>query len=164
MTVGVGVRPATEKDAELLWAWRNDPFVRENSFKTEPIEWGDHLKWFELRLSSPETRIYILDRDGLPVAQVRYERRNKEMAEIGDISVSSGDRGKGYGKAALALTLEMACAELSVRKIHAVVKPGNVASSKMFQSAGFTPMGEATIKGVRCETFLYLEPRETMHT
>src|SRR5688572_2257873 len=73
--VTLTVRRVTASDAEMLWEWRNDALVRQNSFTSEPIGWTDHQCWLADRLASKDTVIYVLE-DGVgPVAQVRYERR-----------------------------------------------------------------------------------------
>ena len=58
---------AKEEDAKLLWQWANDPDLRNNSFNPKHIEWRDHLKWFENKISSDGTRIWILEHNNDPI-------------------------------------------------------------------------------------------------
>ena len=153
------VRRGTASDAELLWEWRNDALVRENSFTSEPIGWTDHQRWLADRLASRDTVIYVIEDAFGPVAQVRYERRGPE-AEVG-ISVAAAARGRGYGRAALTETLPGACATLGVDRVIALVKADNVPSQRAFETAGFTPAGTVVERGVRCRKYLYraVQPR-----
>ena len=40
------LRLVDDKDMKLLFDWRNDEVVRKNSFSTEPIDWEEHVSWF----------------------------------------------------------------------------------------------------------------------
>jgi RimJ/RimL family protein N-acetyltransferase len=150
------VRRVSAADAALLWEWRNDDLVRQNSFSTAPIPWDDHQRWLAARLASPATVIYIIEDGQGPVAQVRYERRADE-ADVG-ISVAASARGRGYGRAALTETLEDACAALGVRRIVALVKEDNVPSRRAFEGAGFDLLGSVLAHGARCHKYLYRAP------
>ena len=77
------VRPARASDAALLWQWRNDPLVRRHSFSMDPIPWEHHQRLSAARLASADTVIYIVEDGDVPIAQVRYERRDPRTAEIG---------------------------------------------------------------------------------
>jgi len=128
--------------------------VRRNSFNSDVIPWREHEGWFGRRLVSADTRIYILEEGDRPVAQIRYEKRDS-TAEVGDISVAASDRGKGYGKRVLLETLSLACEELKIRELFAVVKYDNAASLRAFLSAGFVLEGEIWERGTRCSRFTY---------
>lgn len=150
----LSIRPAQPEDAELLWQWANDASVRERSFNQKTIEWKDHLKWFSLRLSLPDTKFYILLADGIPVGQIRYDRSNEEKSAEISFSVAHEHRGKGFGIEILRLTTEQALKDLNCEKITAVVIEGNEASSKAFIRAGFSTEGLTEIRGKRA--FLYI--------
>lgn len=148
------VRRVTSSDAALLWAWRNDALVRQNSFSSEPIPWEDHQRWLADRLASERTVIYILeDADG-PVAQVRYERRAEAEAEVG-ISVAASARGRGYAHVALTETLASACSALGVDRVVALVKADNVPSQRAFERAGFTSASTVVERGRLCRKYVY---------
>jgi L-amino acid N-acyltransferase YncA len=69
----VGLRPAGREDCRLLWELRNDPETREASFKTDPIPFEDHQRWFEAKLDSAEIRIFIVqDPSGRGIGYVRF--------------------------------------------------------------------------------------------
>lgn len=153
--MALSVRRADVGDAELLWRWRNDPLVRQNSFNTQHIPWADHELWFAGRVTSPDSRIYVLEERDTPVAQIRYERRDHVWAEVGDISVVAGERGKGYGRTILVLTMNLACEEFKAEKVLALVKKNNVASAGTFRSAGFDYQGQVVERDCLCMRFIY---------
>lgn len=41
----VNLRKAEQSDMDLLFEWANDPAVRKNSFRSDPIPYADHVKW-----------------------------------------------------------------------------------------------------------------------
>jgi RimJ/RimL family protein N-acetyltransferase len=142
------VRRVSAADRDVILEWANDPTTRSNSFTPDAISSAEHERWFARRLADPDTRIWILEsRSGVPVAQVRYERAGS-AAEIG-ISVSPAERGKGHGTAILIATAELAIRELGVRELVALVLPGNPASMRIFEKAGYRPDGESTRNGKR---------------
>ena len=126
---------ATAQDAELLWRWANDPSVRANSFDSRPIPYDAHVTWLERRLTDPSARIWILEEDGQPAGQVRYER-DGEVATVG-ISIDVEHRGHGDAKDLLERTAPLACSELNVSVLVALILINNVASKRAFERAGF---------------------------
>jgi UDP-2,4-diacetamido-2,4,6-trideoxy-beta-L-altropyranose hydrolase len=147
-------RDADFRDARLLWQWANDPSVRANSFHPEAIPLDEHLNWYKRKLASPGTRIWILELNQVPVAQIRYDRIDANEAEI-SFSVSSMDRGKGLGTRALILTAEMACRELGVRYLRGAVFDANLASARTFIKAGFRHVGQEQISNTLCNIFVW---------
>jgi len=147
------VRSATMRDAVALWQLANDPVMRRNSFSPDPIPFDSHLRWFEQRLSRPDTRIYVLELDGTAVAQVRYDRIDSKRAEI-DFAVASAYRGRGIGTRALSLTCQSAQNELAVENLVGVVLQSNLPSARAFLKAGFKKMATGKeVRGQRCSLF-----------
>lgn len=145
-------RRALASDALSLWRLANDPFVRANSFNPETIPLETHLEWHRQKLVSPGTSFWVLEIGGAVVAQIRYERRAEETAEV-NYSVVPTFRGKGLGTQALRLTGRPACRELGCRKIRGLVLPGNQASVKAFLKAGFGLAGATEHLGQSCQIF-----------
>ncbi len=150
---GIRVRQACPEDAEMLWTWANDPVVRANSFNTEPIAFESHKEWLAQKLASSGTRLWVLEIEGSPVAQIRYDLISGEMAEISFL-VAPDCRGGGLGTRLLTLTAGMACRELGARRLRGVTFSDNTASIRAFGKAGFRSMGEETIRGHLCLVFL----------
>lgn len=147
------IRPASLDDAELLWTWANDPEVRRHSFHREPISMAAHLQWYRAKLASPATRIWIVEENGTPVAQIRYDRTDASSAEI-DYSVASAYRGRGLGTEAVCRTWALACCELKLAQVEGLVFASNPASARVFEKAGFEPAVHITRDGQDCVIFV----------
>lgn len=148
------LRQAREADCRLLWEWANDPQVRSVSFTSDPIPWEDHAAWFRKKLRDAGCRIYIAAlADGRPVGQARCEMRGAEA--VLSVSLDSGFRGRGYGRALIRRAAERFFRQRpEVKALHAYVKPGNAASEKAFSGCGFRDGGSAEIGGTRALHFV----------
>ena len=150
------LRRAIRDDCRQFWEWANEPEVREVSFASEPIPWKDHVKWFEERLADPRFNLFVaLDEASHPVGQVRYEI-DGESAVV-SISLGREFRGMGMGLEMLELANRECMSGASIRKIYAYVKPDNVASLRLFESAGFTREGIAMVRGQEAIRFVMEE-------
>ena len=71
------LRRADRGDEAVLLLWANDPLARQASLNTRRITHHEHHEWFHRRLANPaECTIFIAETEsGLPVGQVRFERR-----------------------------------------------------------------------------------------
>jgi hypothetical protein len=129
------MRQVTLEDKELLFLWANDPEVRHQAISQKNITIDEHSKWIYQRLNDPNTRMWILENDGIPVGQIRWELNGMEGKL--DYSISDAFRGKGFGKVILKRGIE------EVRKIWAgvyliaEVREKNIASIKAITAAGF---------------------------
>jgi UDP-2,4-diacetamido-2,4,6-trideoxy-beta-L-altropyranose hydrolase len=147
------LRRVEEKDCRQLWDWANDPEVRPVSFATEPISWERHLAWFRSKLCDPNAVLYlVVDAGGVPAGQVRFQIDNTRAA----VSISMGHpfRGKGYGKAVLAMAAEDLFRTTAVSQIDAYVKPSNTPSLRLFAQAGYDRANAEKIRGQRAIHFV----------
>ena len=125
------LRNADLEDAELLFNWANDKAVRNNSINQEPIIWENHLKWFESKLNTSETKILILESDDQSLGQIRIDF--VEDYWIIDYSIDNQFRGNGLGKEIVRLLLK----KFEAYKFKATVKKENQASIGVFNNLGF---------------------------
>lgn len=133
----VTLREVEEKDCKLLWMWRNEKSVRDAALHTAPIKFQEHENWFNKKISSPKTKMFIImNEQGKPVGQVRFEIRDKN-AEV-SISIDKTQRKKGYAVRGLLLACKKMFAEHNVRKIIGYIKIENEASLMLFKKAGFS--------------------------
>lgn len=144
----LALREARMSDAALIWRWANDRETRENSFSRAPIPYADHVAWFERRLGSTATRIWIGTDGDEPVGQVRFDVAG-DVAEVG-ITVAPERRGRGYGRAMLALGIRRLREEAGggVRP-RASVLDRNAASLRLFKACGFEEIGSERRDGER---------------
>ena len=129
------LRQVTPEDKEMLLAWANDPVVRHQAINQHEITIDEHSKWIHQNLNDPNTRMWILEYNGIPAGQIRWVLNGKEA--ILDYSISDTFQGRGLGKVILKRGIN------EIRKIWAgvsliaEVKEKNTASIKAITGAGF---------------------------
>lgn len=140
------LRRAEQKDLALLFDWANDPEVRQNSLHSEPISFAEHETWFYARLDDPATPVYILERDGGPLGQVRFQITDSG-ASI-HYSVDREYRGKGLGRTLIQLTERRLAEDYpQITELSARVKSANASSRAVFVKNGYllTEAGEICV-------------------
>lgn len=131
------LRPATNDDAQLLFDWVNQPDVLAMKAETSaPVGLENHVAWLAKRIADPETYIAIAERAGVPVGQVRFQRKGSEVHV--DIYVVPGERGTGTSSHALRL----ASVQDRRRPLIALVRTANLASRRLFARLGFAETGD----------------------
>tara|TARA_Y100000996_G_scaffold388216_1_gene347627 strand:+ start:144 stop:644 length:501 start_codon:yes stop_codon:yes gene_type:complete len=146
------IRKVSEKDMLLLWNWVNDPDVRSNSLNSESIGKISHQEWFNNKIQSEDTLMYILESNGIPFSQIRFDRVNQDDAEI-DISVAKEFRSRGLGTMTLIKTKLRAIKHLGIIRLIGIVLESNEGSCKAFINAGFRENHKKNIDGHMCRIF-----------
>ena len=135
------IRKAEKGDITFLFDLRNDPEVRQASFRTEPLDTEAHKEWFNKKLSDPNTSILIAEDDNAKIAQIRFELdRKMSVAEV-SIAVVRACRGKGYGTKILAMGCTYIFRNFGIKKIIGHIKTENKVSINTFSGAGFVNYG-----------------------
>lgn len=144
----LSLRPAVSGDARTLWLWANDPETRAASFASAEIPWEDHVRWFEARLASPSSTVYIAESGDAPVGVVRFDVDKDGIAVI-SVAVAPDARLRGIG----ATLIEQGTCEFAAtggcRTVLAYIKPENERSSRAFEKAGYRHTGETTVREQR---------------
>lgn len=125
----------------MLFEWANDPATRAASFDTAPIPWETHVAWLDRKLASSDCRVYILSLERereRPVGVVRFDGVLGEQADI-SVTVAPEARGRGLASRLLDASVKALLESTPVRRVRAYVKPGNEASRRAFERAGFVP-------------------------
>jgi UDP-2,4-diacetamido-2,4,6-trideoxy-beta-L-altropyranose hydrolase len=131
------LRLAVEGDAAMVFTWRNSPTVRNASLDPREIAWNEHAEWFNRSLKLLDRRLLIGEADGVPVGVLRFDLGSAEAAEI-SIFLDPTQVGHGYGEAILDAGKVWAKQNLvTIRMLHAKVKPDNAASMRTFEKSGF---------------------------
>ena len=139
------IRKVISKDVDLLYNWSNDDLVRKQSFNSDVIPYDTHCNWFDNKLKSNESLLFIVETDKAPVGIVRFES-DKENSTIG-FSIDKKYRGKGLGGA----IIEIGVTEYFKEKdlpILASIKKDNIASIKSFEKAGFKYFKQEEINSI----------------
>jgi len=146
------IRPVRSDDIFLLWFWANDRQTRSNSFNPGPIAWSTHEAWCAENLTAPHVRIWILERQHVPVGQIRYERIDAGVAEI-SFCVAPHFRRQGAGTRLLESTIDSAARELGVSRVRGITFVDNRASRGAFVNAKFHVIEEKVTGGRACLVF-----------
>jgi RimJ/RimL family protein N-acetyltransferase len=141
------IRAVKEEDCKLLFEWANDAEVRANAVHPEQITWEKHVSWFNQKVHSDQTRIFILEFRGTAVGQIRYDRGYEGW--VIDYSIDKRFRGKGFGKLIVRTTLN----NVRPEKVKALVKVSNVSSTKCFESLLFREAGIEVITDTEYKVF-----------
>jgi RimJ/RimL family protein N-acetyltransferase len=139
------LRPAQIEDAELFFAWVNDPQVRRQSLKTDAIPWRVHEPWFRSKLRDERSRQFVLEAKSLPVGQIRFDFEGGE-ARI-DFSLDVQFRGRGWGACLVAMGLRKIC-ERERTVFRAEVKSSNAPSAAVFSRLGFSESSSSDSSGL----------------
>jgi RimJ/RimL family protein N-acetyltransferase len=132
----IGLRPATREDVQLIFHWRNEPdIVRLGSLQRE-VTWTEHEKWFAEALSSQRRQIYIVEREGRSIGQVRFDRGEKSDCVI-SVYLAPEFTGQGWGIEAIKNACELAFELWPVESVLACVRAENHAGQSAFRKAGF---------------------------
>ena len=130
------LKRAEEKDRDLLFNWRNDFAVREQSLSSEKIAYEDHVQWFSKKMNDSNCYLYIGYLNDIPVGMIRFDvDRNTSVINY---LVDKLQRGKGIGTAMVTNGLNKFLNDSLFKGIiTAIVKISNPASSKIFESLKF---------------------------
>lgn len=131
------LRRVKETDMKLLFDWRNNELVRKNSFCMDPVEWNEHVKWFNTTLVKSSVLFFILICKEQEVGQIRIDLELDNTAII-NYSIAEKYRCLGYGKQ----ILHLAETELYERfknkyMLKALVKENNISSQVAFERLGY---------------------------
>lgn len=158
---GIVAHPARFEDAGRLFAWRNDAATRASSRSHDEVSWPDHLAWLERTLQSSDRRLFVVRRDGDPIATVRFDRETRDERSITDAQGITDEHGAANEEGiageweisvtvapdarvtrAAAPAIRAAASALAGdlegnARIIAVIHESNRASLALFQSLGF---------------------------
>lgn len=135
--LGLALRRAEFSDAELLFQWVNESTSLAGKLQTaESIGWDTHVAWLRSRLADPASRLWIAYAEGLPVGQIRIERRPSGDLEI-DVYVSPHHRRRGWALAMLRAAAGEAARAFPGEPLTAQIRAENDASRRLFTAAGY---------------------------
>jgi RimJ/RimL family protein N-acetyltransferase len=113
----------------VLLEWRNNPSTREASHNTALISKDEHIQWLKRILANENRKLYVAEKDGVPVGTVRVD--SEALGYELSWTVSPTMRGSGIGKAMVSRL-----AKGIPESIRAEIKTGNIASIRIAEEAG----------------------------
>lgn len=131
------LRPATADDARLLHGWRNHPAVRAVSASQDPITFDAHQRWLQAVLADTTRWLFVAQVGQLPVGSIRFDRLDNGHLEV-SLYTDPDLQGLGLGLRLLAAGEQALLARHPGGfTMQAQVLPGNTASQRLFQAAGY---------------------------
>jgi RimJ/RimL family protein N-acetyltransferase len=129
-------------DQDMVFRWRNDPFVVAQGSFHRGVGWEEHKAWFEKTILGNSRRMFIvLDRED-PIGQIRFDRKDLRECVV-SVYLLQAFTGRGLGVQAI----RKGCAAIfevwDVDRVMACVRLDNQASRSAFLKSGFQEI-EAT--------------------
>jgi len=134
--VEVTLRAAAADDAERLFEWRNHPEIWRLGSAGRTVERDEHERWFAETLQSGERRQFIVEIDGRPAGQVRFERAAGGAAEI-SVYMLPESQGSGHGIAAIRQGTAAIMDTWGLDRVIACVRDDNPRGRSAFLKSGF---------------------------
>lgn len=141
---GPVLRRAEESDREMIFGWRNDPWIVGLSAGRRAVTRAEHDEWFGRTVADPGALLFVVEAGGVPAGQVRLIRGGEAGEGEAAISVYllKEHTGRGLGAAAIAQGCAEAFAQWSaLRRVRAQIRRDNAPSIRAFEKAGFVPVG-----------------------
>lgn len=141
----IRLRPARPEESLLVLSWRNEPTTLPWMSTPEPVAFEDHDPWFQRQVGSPDCLFLIIEADGVPAGQIRFDR-TPEGARV-SLNITHTMHGKGLATRAFqAGNVHVAEAGFADR-IYARVKLDNIGSLRALEKAGYQRAGEVVVHG-----------------
>jgi RimJ/RimL family protein N-acetyltransferase len=141
----IAIGPLLPDDSRALFLWLNDIEAANQDLTFRPFDWLTFQTWlaeigknpsrvfFAIRkLQEPEIVGYLALTNISPVHR---------SAELGIRIGAEADRGRGYGKAAVALALKYAWENLNLHRVYLTVLANNTRAISSYAAAGFEEEG-----------------------
>lgn len=139
----IDLRPVRDDDVEQLFTWRREPEVDRWMGGLPPDTREGHQRWWEAFRADPDRTGWVVTRLGRPAGFLQLtgvtsqHRRARWDWYIGDPEA----RGRGAGRAAQALGLDLAFDEIGLEKVWSEVFADNDTALKAQAAAGFRREG-----------------------
>lgn len=141
----VNYRPIEFTDIDFIYSLRNSEDVRKVSASSGEIPYRVHVVWFDRFLTSPKSKGWIIEENGIPYGYVLLEcsiaplsTAHIDAARVSIIIVPDF-RGNGYASKALQF-ISTTASEWGILKLTATVKVTNISSLRLFVNEGFKPV------------------------
>lgn len=154
----IELRRVAPGDVDLIYRWRNDPFVVERSSSQRTVNWIEHVKWFEETLQSDHRFVMIVQKDRVPIGQVRFDRVDDRVCVI-SVYLCQEFTGRGYGVEAIRNGTEDILRLWDVEQVIACVRSENVGAQSAFRKAGYVEAKPGAYCPAEHRTFSFLQDR-----
>jgi UDP-4-amino-4,6-dideoxy-N-acetyl-beta-L-altrosamine N-acetyltransferase len=139
----IDLRDLKDDDSKLLFDWRKEREV-DRWMSDLPLQaYDDHVRWFDDFRADPDRVGRIITDSGQPAGFLTLTGLSgrHRRAAWGWYIGEAASRGRGAGRAAQALGLDLAFNELGLEKVWAEVLADNAAALRAQAAAGFRREG-----------------------
>jgi UDP-2,4-diacetamido-2,4,6-trideoxy-beta-L-altropyranose hydrolase len=140
----ISLRPATISDREMVFCWRNDPFIVARGSFLREVGWEEHKAWFDEVIAEDKRRMFIVRDQSNPIGQIRFDRVNRQECVV-SVYLLEAFTGRGYGVQAI----RMGCAAIfeawDAERVIACVRLDNPGGRSAFLKAGFGQTNRTTL-------------------
>jgi len=138
----IALREITADDSDQLFRWRLEPEVDRWMYSSPPSSTA-HKVWFAGFLADDDRSGWIILEDGQPAGSMMLEgvKNPQRRAKLSWYVGEAASRGRGTGRAAQALGLDIAFGRFGLRKVWSEVVVGNEAALKALAACGFRREG-----------------------
>lgn len=140
MKYTLNLRPAKESDTDIVLSWRNELETISNMKTKRALSLEEHTPWFMKAISDTDCLFLIIEIDGNPIGQIRYNLEDK-MAKV-SINITSALHGKGIASKAFSKGSKYVKETSFAEAIFARVLTSNIGSIKGMERAGFRVIRE----------------------
>lgn len=137
----IKLRPVVERDLALLLEWRNHEKNRSMMITQSPIEYADHLSWFQCTQAEGKKVLLVYEEQGQPLGHVNFSgAQADQVVEWGFYTSPHAAKGTGLRMGVAALNL--AFDQYQFHKVCGAVLAFNAASLVYHRRLGFLQEGE----------------------
>ena len=143
----IELRKITEQDTHNIVKWRNQKFVKRNLFTQTDLSAEQHNNWLKAYVQTGMCSQYIIVAYENGVCKdigTTFIKNIDGFSKKGEFGIFIGEKeylGRGYGKIATKLMLDIAFSELNLHRVYLYVMSDNVAAIKAYESVGFVVEG-----------------------
>lgn len=152
------LRNVTKDDCRAIWHWRNHPEVRKVCYKTEPLLYKEHRRWFNDRIDRAGTDFFIVENENKQkIGQVRFEKNSKNSAWI-NINLNPDFFGKGLGSKIIKNATGYYMGKYpEIKDVKAEILDTNIVSQKAFKRAGYGFHKHVILKDKKTSIFKFIK-------
>jgi UDP-2,4-diacetamido-2,4,6-trideoxy-beta-L-altropyranose hydrolase len=136
----IGLRLAGPADGGLMYDWQCNPRTRRYARNSAPPSPEEHARWLSEVLNDPNRVLMMVCEEGSPIGVLRFDALQNGAREV-SIYMKPNIQGRGYGRRSLVLGRKL----FSNITIEAEILPGNIASRRAFEAAGFVAKTETLL-------------------
>ena len=144
----ISLRAATAGDAKMIFEWRNDPVIVGLGSSQREVTWAEHQEWFSQSITSGKRRIFIVEKDGLGIGQVRFDLVTSSECVISAYLLAEFT-GRGWGVEAMRSACEMIFEIWPIQFVTACVRAENKAVQSALGKVGFEEIASKAAPGQR---------------